>query len=61
MKNLKQPGNIVDVVESVMVHPTHTDGLVNSGDQIVVGTLVGVAETDAAATTDVIAVAPRAS
>jgi predicted RecA/RadA family phage recombinase len=59
MKNLKQPGDIVDVVESVMVHPTHTDGLVDSGDQIVVGTLVGVAETSAAATTDVIAVIRR--
>jgi predicted RecA/RadA family phage recombinase len=56
MKNFKQPGHNIDVVESVMVHPTHADGLVRSGDQVVVGTLVGVAETTAAATTDVISV-----
>lgn len=59
MKNLKQPGNIIDVVESAMVHPAHGDGLVDSGDQVVVGTLVGVAETSAAATTDVIAVVTK--
>lgn len=56
MKNFKQPGNIIDVVESALVHPTHTDGLVNSGDPCVVGQLPGVAEIDAGASTDTIPV-----
>jgi predicted RecA/RadA family phage recombinase len=56
MKNFKNPGNVIGVVESALVHPSHSDGLVNSGDPCVVGQLPGVAETDAAATTDVIPV-----
>jgi predicted RecA/RadA family phage recombinase len=52
MKNQVQDGKVVTVVESILVHPTHSDGLVNGGDQIVVGSLVGVAFEDAAATTD---------
>lgn len=52
MKNQVQDGKVLTLVESVLVHPTHTDGLVNGGDQIVVGSLVGVAVEDAAATTD---------
>lgn len=56
MKNLKQPGNVVDVVESALTHPTHTDGLVDSGDAVVVGTIAGVAELSADASTDTIPV-----
>lgn len=59
MKNYVQEGDRLTVTESVMVHPAHGDGLVDSGDQIVVGTLTGVAETSAAATTDGIAVVRR--
>jgi predicted RecA/RadA family phage recombinase len=56
MKNYVQPGDQIGLVESGMVHPAHGDGLVDSGDQLVVGTIVGVAETSAAASTDVITV-----
>jgi predicted RecA/RadA family phage recombinase len=52
MKNFKQPGVNLTLTESLLVHPTHTDGLVNSGDPVVRGTIVGVATIDAAATTD---------
>lgn len=52
MKNQVQDGKVLTLVESVLVHPTHGDGLVNGGDQIVVGSIVGVAVEDAAASTD---------
>jgi predicted RecA/RadA family phage recombinase len=39
-----------------MVHPTHSDGLVDHGDPVVVNRLVGVALKDAAAATDEIAI-----
>jgi predicted RecA/RadA family phage recombinase len=43
--------------ESQLVHPSHTDGFVNSGDPVVVGeNIVGVAFTSAAAATDLIAI-----
>lgn len=56
MKNFIAQGDSVPIVESVLVHPVQADGLVNGGDQIVAGTLTGVAEFDAAATTDVITI-----
>lgn len=59
MKNLSYQGDTVPVVESLLVHPAHADGLVNGGDQVVVGTLTGCAEFDAAATTDVISIVRR--
>jgi predicted RecA/RadA family phage recombinase len=52
MKNQVQDGKVVTLVASVLVHPTHSDGLVNGGDHVVVGSLVGVAVEDAAASTD---------
>lgn len=56
MKNYDAPGKDIAITESLLVHPTHTDGLVDSGDPVVVGRLVGVAATSAAATTDKIAI-----
>jgi predicted RecA/RadA family phage recombinase len=56
MKTFFQDGNNVDVLESLLVHPAHGDGLVDSGDQCAVGTLVGVAAVSAGAATDNIAV-----
>lgn len=56
MKNLKQPGNVVDIVESALTHPAHTDGFVDSGDACVVGSIKGVAELSADASTDTIPV-----
>ena len=49
-------GRHVTLLESLMTHPTHTDGFVNKGDPIIVGDLVGVAFKSAAAATDYIAV-----
>lgn len=56
MQTYIQPGKNISITESLLVHPSHTDGLVNSGDPVLVGRLVGVAATDAAATTDKIAI-----
>lgn len=49
-------GRHVEVQESDMVHPSHTDGFVDKGDAIVMGKLVGIAFRDALAATDIIAV-----
>lgn len=59
MKNFVEPGNIIDVVESVLTHPTETDGLIVSGDQGVVGDLAGVANITALASTDTIPMSIR--
>jgi len=59
MQNYLQPGDNLSLVESSMVHVDSSgvaDGLVNSGDAVVVGTIVGVAEFDAAATTDLVTI-----
>lgn len=56
MKNLVQRGRDLTFLESQLVHPTHTDGLVDGGDPVVVGTLVGVAYESAEASTDSITV-----
>ncbi len=43
--------------ESVLIHPTHTDGFVEKGDPVLVGeNIVGVAFDEAAAATDLIAI-----
>lgn len=42
--------------ESSLTHPYHADGLVDGGDPVNVGDIVGVAFTSAAANTDMIAV-----
>lgn len=57
MKNFVQPGNNVDVVESVLVHPAHADTLVDTGEQCGVGALTGVATISAATTTEKVPVA----
>lgn len=46
----------IKVLESVLTHPTHTDGFVDAGDPVRVGAIVGVAQDDAAASTDEIAI-----
>lgn len=57
MKNLYQPeARTIDVVESDLTHPAHADGLVDSGDACFAGSLAGVAEESAAASTDVMAI-----
>jgi predicted RecA/RadA family phage recombinase len=57
MKNQVQDGKVLTFTESSLAHPTHSDGLVNGGDPVVVGRVVGVAFQDADATTDSIDVA----
>jgi len=42
--------------ESVLTHPSHTDGMVDYGDPILVGDIVGVSFSAAAAQTDLIAI-----
>lgn len=49
-------GRMLTFEESVLAHPSHTDGLVDGGDPVVVGGLVGVAMKGASAATDLIAV-----
>jgi predicted RecA/RadA family phage recombinase len=45
-------GRVITLEESLLVHPTHSGGLVNKGDPVVVGRMVGVALKSAAAATD---------
>jgi predicted RecA/RadA family phage recombinase len=59
MKNFVQIGDNLTFVESELTHPSHSDNLVNSGDPVVVGRVIGVANQDAAATTDNIVVSTR--
>jgi len=47
-------GRNVTLLESLMTHPTHTDGFVDKGDALVVGDIIGVAKIDADAATDYI-------
>jgi len=49
-------GRILQLAESALTHPTHTDGLVDKGDIVVAGHIVGVAKGSASASTDQIAV-----
>lgn len=50
-------GRHLSILESAITHPTHTDGLVDFGDPVLVGDLiVGVAFTSAAAATDYVAI-----
>ena len=46
----------LQVLESILVHPTHADGFADTGDPVIVGgaagNLIGVARTSAAAATD---------
>jgi predicted RecA/RadA family phage recombinase len=55
--NYVSEGKHIAAVESALVHPSHSDGLVNSGDQVVKGALVGVALVSAAASTDSVNIA----
>lgn len=47
-------GRHIRVLESALVHPTHSDGFVNKGDPVVAGDMVGVALMSAKANTDII-------
>jgi hypothetical protein len=50
-------GRILTIVESELVHPSHTDGFVDDGDPVIHGdSCVGIALGSAAAATDLIAV-----
>ena len=51
-----QEARYLTFVESDLVHPSHSDNLVDSGDPVMVGRIVGVAADSAAATSDKIAV-----
>jgi hypothetical protein len=56
MKTFIQESRFFNSTESDLVHPSRSSGLVVSGDPVVVGRLVGVASTSAAATTDLISI-----
>ena len=45
-------GRHLRMLESNLVHPTHTDGFVDKGDQVVCGNIVGVSFKSAAAATE---------
>lgn len=49
-------GRNLSFAESDLVHPVHADGFVDGGDPVVVGNIVGVAETSASAATDIVAI-----
>jgi predicted RecA/RadA family phage recombinase len=48
MKNQVSDGDVVTLLESALTHPTHTDGLADAGDPVLVGALVGVCTENAA-------------
>jgi len=49
-------GRVLTFEESVLTHPSHTDGMVDGKDPVCIGKIVGVAMKGAAAVTDLIAV-----
>jgi len=49
-------GRHLEFLESALTHPSHSDGLVDKGDPVLVGKQVGIAFRDAAAATDLIAI-----
>lgn len=53
-QNHIQNGVFLDFAESELTHPTHPDGLVDSGDPVYLGQLVGVAQQSAGASSDLI-------
>jgi predicted RecA/RadA family phage recombinase len=55
--NFAYNGMAIGVVESALTHPSHDPDLAQSGDAVLVGSLVGVALNSAAANTDTIEVA----
>lgn len=57
--NYKYAGEHVEVTESLLTHPSHTDSLVDANDPVVKGVLVGVALASAAANTDGIPIATQ--
>lgn len=59
MQNFIQKGDKLTFTESDLTHPSHSDNLVNSGDPIVVGRIVGVCNADAAATTSKVAISVK--
>jgi len=49
-------GRHVTLLESLLTHPYHSDGLVDKGDPVVCGDMVGVAMNSASAATDYIVI-----
>lgn len=49
-------GRVLTFEESLLTHPSHTDGLVDGKDPVCIGDIVGVALQGASAATDLIAV-----
>ncbi len=56
MKTFIQARSPLTFTESDLVHPSHSDNLVDSGDPVVIGRIVGVAATSALASTDLVSV-----
>ena len=77
MKNFVEPGDNLQITESLLTHPAHSSGddytnlvgpglgistpidLVEAGDPVVAGRLVGVANNDALKNTDTVVVSTR--
>ena len=49
-------GRHITLEESILIHPTHTDGFVNKGDPVYCDGIVGVALLDGDAATDMISI-----
>lgn len=54
--NFKYDGEVLGILESALTHPARTGNLVEAGDPVFVGSLVGVALDSAAADTDTVSV-----
>lgn len=59
MSNYVQIGDNLTFKEYELVHPTHGDDLVDSGDPVLVGRIIGVATADADAISNDIVVSTR--
>jgi predicted RecA/RadA family phage recombinase len=49
-------GRHIEMTESLLTHPSHSDGFVDKGDPVILGKQVGVAFRDASAAGDLIAI-----
>lgn len=52
-------GDNLPFLDSIIVHPSHTDSRTHSGDAVIIGRFVGVALISAAAATDMVTVCLR--
>ena len=55
----KYPLDKLTLIESSLVHPTHSDGFVDRGDPVYCNGIVGVCEKSATAATDYVTVATK--